>query len=479
MEAVASVKANDNTPIYNVKAVVRETGIKPDTLRAWERRYGLPIPNRTASGHRLYSPRDVETVKWLIARQNEGLSIGRAVDLWERLSENNEDPLATPGHRHPDAPRAATRRDPQPTTFIHGADRVVGLRAAWVNACLHFEEAQAEAVLSEAFSLLPTEQVCTQIIQAGLAEIGKGWHDGRVTIQQEHFASALAIRRLETMLAATPIPSRRERILIGCPPQEEHVFPPLMLSLLLRRHGFDVIYLGANVPLRSLEKTLQETKPKLVILTAQQLSTAADLQKMAEVLADNRIPLAYGGSVFATRPALVTKIPGHYLGNQLDTALDKIESLAVRPHLQPALQETPLRYLATRDRFARKQAEIESEIWQRYGGNEMEQGQLAQANAHVGRAIQAALSFGDMNVLGPDIRWIQDLLATHYQMSPSMLMAYLHAYHDAVNTILGSDGEIIRQWLAQLLDITENSDVQGETEKDISHSEVSQFKSER
>ncbi len=479
MEVVKAVNANDSTPIYNVKAVVRETGIKPDTLRAWERRYGLPIPKRTASGHRLYSPRDIETVKWLIARQDEGLSIGRAVDLWERLSENEGDPLATPGHRHPDAPRAAAQRTPVPNPINDGTNRVANLRAGWINACMHFEEAQSEAVLSEAFSLLPTEQVCTQVIQAGLAEIGRGWQKGRVTVQQEHFASALAIRRLETMLAATPVPSRRERILIGCPPQEEHVFPPLMLSLLLRRRGFDIIYLGANVPLRSLEKTLQETKPKLVILTAQQLSTAANLQKMATILAENRIPLAYGGNVFAERPALVTKIPGHYLGNQLDSALEKIESLAVRPHLQPALQDTPSRYLTARDRFARKQAEIESEIWHRYGGSEMEQGQLAQANAHVGRAIQAALAFGDMNVLGPDIHWIQELLATHYEMPPSMLLAYLRAYHDAVKTILGSDGEIIRQWLAQLLDITENGHVPGEDEEDIAHDDVSQFQSKR
>ena len=76
----------DNTPIYNLKAVVRQTGLKPDTLRAWERRYGLPSPQRTESGHRLYSQHDVEVIKWLTERQNEGLSIGRAIDLWHVVS---------------------------------------------------------------------------------------------------------------------------------------------------------------------------------------------------------------------------------------------------------------------------------------------------------------------------------------------------------------------------------------------------------
>ena len=57
------------TPIYNLKVVVQETGIKPDTLRAWERRYGLPNPARTEGGHRLYSQYDIDTLKWLSARQ--------------------------------------------------------------------------------------------------------------------------------------------------------------------------------------------------------------------------------------------------------------------------------------------------------------------------------------------------------------------------------------------------------------------------
>ena len=53
----------DKTPAFNLKVVLRETGIKPDTLRAWERRYGLPQPSRTQGGHRLYSQYDIEMIK--------------------------------------------------------------------------------------------------------------------------------------------------------------------------------------------------------------------------------------------------------------------------------------------------------------------------------------------------------------------------------------------------------------------------------
>ncbi|RMD52579.1 MAG: MerR family transcriptional regulator, partial [Candidatus Thermofonsia bacterium] len=79
--------------MYNLKAVVTKTGMKPDTIRAWERRYGLPLPKRTKGRHRLYSQRDLETIKWLQARLAEGMSISQAVKLWRSLEADDHDPL--------------------------------------------------------------------------------------------------------------------------------------------------------------------------------------------------------------------------------------------------------------------------------------------------------------------------------------------------------------------------------------------------
>jgi DNA-binding transcriptional MerR regulator len=81
--------------IFNLKAVVQQTGLKPDTLRAWERRYGLPRPERSEGRHRLYSRRDIDTVRWLMARQREGLSISHAVELWGQIEASGQDPLRT------------------------------------------------------------------------------------------------------------------------------------------------------------------------------------------------------------------------------------------------------------------------------------------------------------------------------------------------------------------------------------------------
>ena len=68
------------TPAYNLKVVLKETGIAADTLRAWERRYGLPMPQRSAGGHRLYSQRDIETINEASGGGAFHLPRGRSVE---------------------------------------------------------------------------------------------------------------------------------------------------------------------------------------------------------------------------------------------------------------------------------------------------------------------------------------------------------------------------------------------------------------
>src|SRR5512138_1070553 len=137
------------TPAYNLKVVLKETGIAADTLRAWERRYGLPMPQRSAGGHRLYSQRDIETIKWLMKRQSEGLSISRAVDLWNEQLSSGVDPLAGSVPAGPASISTDSARYQAPNTTLDT------MRADWVEACLSFNEGRAEQILNQAFSMFP------------------------------------------------------------------------------------------------------------------------------------------------------------------------------------------------------------------------------------------------------------------------------------------------------------------------------------
>ncbi|MEJ2212412.1 MAG: MerR family transcriptional regulator, partial [Anaerolineae bacterium] len=197
--------------LFNLKAVVQQTGLKPDTLRAWERRYGLPHPGRSEGGHRLYSQRDIDTIRWLMARQREGLSISRAVELWQQIEATGRDPLVS---RMP----LATRQPPAPPPHVLG-ESLAGLRKSWISACLAYDENRAEQVMAQAFALYPPEVVAVDLLQKAVADIGDGWYRGEVTVQQEHFCSELTVRRLEALVMAAPSPTRPGRILAACPAQ--------------------------------------------------------------------------------------------------------------------------------------------------------------------------------------------------------------------------------------------------------------------
>ncbi|HSB66858.1 MAG TPA: B12-binding domain-containing protein, partial [Anaerolineales bacterium] len=274
---------NDTLPIYNLKAVIKETGLSPATLRAWERRYGLIKPDRSPGGHRLYSRLDIELIKWLIERQKEGLSISQAVGMWKVQQEGV---YGEPLHRV-----TSTVISPSPNGMLDE------LREQWVAACRSFDDVGANQALDQAFSITAPETVCFEIFQKGLVEIGRDWYAGKVSVQQEHFASAIATRRLNTLFTALTVPTRPETILAACPSGEEHEFILLMITYLLRRQGWNALFLGANVPLEDLDQTIKSTKPAMVLSAAQTLTGAASLSELSQYLHSLVIPLAYGGGI--------------------------------------------------------------------------------------------------------------------------------------------------------------------------------------
>jgi len=441
----------DETPTYNLKVVIQETGIKPDTLRAWERRYGLPQPGRTSGGHRLYSQRDIETVKWLLSRQEEGLSISRAVELWQSLEEDGRNPLKELSYgQDKNGLGGVVHIHPPTLTATTVAQDLTQVRLAWINACLAFDEAAAERIIKQALAVFPSEAVCLKVLQAGISEIGAGWFANKISVQQEHFSSALAMRQLNALLTAAPPPTRTRRILIACPPSENHTFSTLLLTLMLRYRGWGVIYLGANVPIVRLESTIEQIKPHLIILTAQQLYTAAMLYNVAHFLDDQvtGVKLAYGGLIFNQLDAIRQRIPGHFLGETFEEAVESIEPLmngrldlnkpeAVSPEYHGALTH----YLA-------KQSAIDSAAWVEMQTSPVPYEHLKNANHHFSQNIIAALILGDINLLDTEIAWLENLLTNH-GMETSSIGYYLAVHHRAAQAHLDERGQMLVDWLAQ------------------------------
>ncbi len=432
------IESHDISTI-NIKAVARETGLKPDTIRAWERRYGLPMPGRTEGGHRLYSPRDIALLKWLIDRREEGLSISRAVNLWERLTSDGQDPLATPQYAKP-----------QQYTFPVQNVTISSIRDDWIQACKSFDQQAANQILNEAFALYSVEYVCFELLIKGLSTIGHDWYRGKIIVQQEHFASELAIQRIESLICASPQPTKQEHILVICPPEERHTISALLITLLLRRLGWNALFLGANVPLDQLEQTIQNSKPILVVVTSQQLLTAATALQVAQLLIEYDIPVAFGGRIYNLVPGVRDRIPGVFLGETLDQALSMIIQLLEYSPPIPDVEPPDQEYSLALEEIRNRQVGVEAWVVQEIATAEIQPDHLEIANINLVQNIIAALSLGDISFLKSDIEWVKGLL--EYQGIPTRSVnSYLQSYAEAVMHELGDRGSLIASFLDQLV----------------------------
>jgi methanogenic corrinoid protein MtbC1 len=297
-------------PRYNTKAVAQETGVPADTFRAWERRYGVPRPQRTDGGHRLYSERDIATIRWLRDRTAEGLTISQAIALMTDGAESN---LAW----------LNTAVDTEPHTWERLNSRLLAGLVA-------FDATRAEQILGEAFALYPLEDVFLYLVQPVMVEVGDLWHAGKLTVAAEHFATQFIRRKLSSLFNTYNVSDGRGRVIVACAPSEQHDLGVLMLSVFLVRHGWQVIYLGPQVPLRDLLETVRQLQPDMVAMAASTTETATQVLEAGKaILASSPTPphFGYGGRAFNLNPMLAQRMPGRFLGKDALEAVDTVAQL--------------------------------------------------------------------------------------------------------------------------------------------------------
>ena len=289
-------------PVFNTKAVARETGVPADTFRAWERRYGMPRPQRTPGGHRLYSERDIAIIRWLRDRTDDGVNISHAVLLLTNTLDA--------------APSLPVGNDEA---------RAIGqLIDETVQALMNFDSTHADQILSEAFSIYPFEQVLLDLVQPAMVDIGERWHRGEINVAVEHFATQFVRRKLAGLLSIFEGNAHRATVVVGCAPGELHDLGALLSALFLVRRGWHVIYLGPQVPLFDLLETVHSLKPNMVCLSASTMETALELIPVARGLTEAypQVHFGYGGRVFNLNPELRHSMPGVFLGQDARELVD-------------------------------------------------------------------------------------------------------------------------------------------------------------
>lgn len=313
-----SVGNLSDQPKYNIKAVCDQTGIRPVTLRAWERRYRLLSPKRSAGNYRRYSERDVALLRWLKAQVDGGTTISTVAAELSEMRRRNEWPEAPA----PPLPEPAVASGAAPGLYAEKLFRALAAR----------DEAAASAIFAEVNALFDLTTACLEVFTPCLVDIGEAWARGHILIATEHFASGFLRGRLIGIYQSLPIARSGPRVVVGCAPGELHDIGGLMLALLLRRAGHRVEYLGADLHLDDLVQYAREVRPALICLSAGTPEGAKALRTFQGQLARlrPRPQFGFGGRAFNYDPALRESLPGRFLGETIKAGVETVTRLLAR-----------------------------------------------------------------------------------------------------------------------------------------------------
>lgn len=255
--------------MYNIKQASIRSGVSVPLIRAWERRYGLVSPGRTAARYRLY---DDEAIATLI-RVRELTESGWSASEASRAVLAGEVPIA------PIRPTRAAREEPgTPARYAELIERF--MRAATV-----MDVAGTSAVLDEIFAVGSYESIVDDLVMPALVELGDAWHDGRLDVASEHAASAAVYRRLAALYDAAAVTGDM-RVVVGLPPGARHELGALAFAVALRRQAVGVLYLGADVPVASWLRVVAERRPRAAVIAVIQHADRASALDVVRALRD-------------------------------------------------------------------------------------------------------------------------------------------------------------------------------------------------
>jgi DNA-binding transcriptional MerR regulator len=239
--------------------LAKRTGVSPELLRAWEQRYGLLQPTRTAGGFRLYGAGDEARIRRMQGLVSGGLAAAQAA----RLILSGEAAPRT-------VSASATILDEEAANLTASLDRL--------------DEQAASAALDRLFSAYTVETVLQDVVIPYLHRLGERWEVGEISVAQEHFASNLLRGRL-LGLAQGWGQGQGPGAILACLPGEHHELGLLAFGVALRRRGWRITYLGTDSPIGAVADLARSLQPAVVVLLSMGPDSFLDHARQIEQLA--------------------------------------------------------------------------------------------------------------------------------------------------------------------------------------------------
>jgi DNA-binding transcriptional MerR regulator/methylmalonyl-CoA mutase cobalamin-binding subunit len=309
-------------PRYPIQVAARRSGLNPDLIRVWERRYGAVEPSRSTTNRRLYSDRDIERLLLLGQITRAGHRIGdvATLPLDELESMAVADRFA--------AARAAGSGLTGPKDDITRTHFEV-----CVDAIQRMDGPGLEALVENAAVDLASPVLLEEFLMPLLVEIGRLWQDGTIRIAHEHVATATVRSFLGTLQRGKPVPLYSPELIAATPAGQLHELGALMVAVAAAADGWRVTYLGADLPAGEIAAAALSREARAVALSIVHPPDDPHLSGELRTLGRHLIgkaELIVGGAAATGYEAVLTEVDARVI-TEVSVLRTRLQSLRSTP----------------------------------------------------------------------------------------------------------------------------------------------------
>ncbi len=304
-------------PRHPIRVAVKRTGVAAVVLRAWERRYAAVVPQRTETGRRLYSDRDIER----LVLMKKAVDAGRRISDVARLEESELRGLVRED-------RDAAPASPAPAVASDDPGDISRLLERCLKAVADLDHHGLQEALSEASVTLSPARMRQDLVVPLMRRVGDLWRDGTLRISQEHMATAV-VRTFMDSLRGALVPPNAPVLVATTPSGQLHELGALMAAGTAAEAGWDAIYLGPSLPAEEIASVCLAKGARALMLSlvypGHDPRVRAELRRLRRLLGAD-MPIMVGGDSAGTYADILDEI-GAIHTPELDALRREIDSL--------------------------------------------------------------------------------------------------------------------------------------------------------
>jgi DNA-binding transcriptional MerR regulator len=293
---------------YRIQTVAEMTGVPAATLRAWERRYGIPSPERSDSSYRLFSDYDVNSIRRLKELCEGGMAPSEAARVVQREETASNTPVEA---------------DP----YARGCEVIL-------SAIEDFDPRAVERGVRSVMFLGSASTVYQRVLSPTMRSVGDRWHEGSFSIAQEHMATEAMLGVSRDMLRLVDPASSAPDAILACFADEDHALPLYGVAFALVQWGFRPVVLGARTPPAAIRHAVDSLQPALVCLSVSIELPARRGRELVDAYAEavQSVPWIVGGAGSDHLGEMVEASGGMVVGTQpLDQVKLVVDEATTRP----------------------------------------------------------------------------------------------------------------------------------------------------